>query len=62
MLWKGKKKISQLWVGDKSVAVMWRGAVRIFDRTYSAVISCFGSGVWLSDKTWIGTDKWKPDK
>lgn len=59
MLWKGNKKFTALWVGSKPVAKMWRGAVKIFDKAAAALVSCFGSGVWLSQKPWIGTDKWK---
>lgn len=62
MLWKGKKKIAQMWVGNKSVAKMWRGATLIFGRGISYLGSCFGSGVWLPEKPWIGTDKWKMNK
>lgn len=25
----------------------------------NAVRSCFGRGVWIPAKPWIGTDKWK---
>lgn len=24
-----------------------------------AVRSCFGKGIWLNDKPWINSDKWK---
>jgi hypothetical protein len=25
---------------------------------HNTVKSCFGSGTWLGDKPWIGTDEW----
>jgi hypothetical protein len=55
MLWIGDKKVSRLTVGGKAVAAMWRGAVKI----YEAISSCFGSGVWRSNRVWKGSDKWK---
>lgn len=29
---------------------------------WQAVRSCFGSGVWVSSKPWIGSEKWKNHK
>lgn len=67
MLWRGEEKIAVLWVGSDKVAAMWRGSVKIYGGGGSVTpppekLSCFGSGVWLPDKPWIGTDKWKPHK
>ena len=31
-------------------------------RVMEGARSCFGSGVWLPDKPWIGEDKWKNNK
>lgn len=59
MLWSGKKKYARLWIGSKAVQAMWLGAVKIWG---AVAASCFGSGVWLPSKPWIGTDKWKPHK
>lgn len=58
MLYKGKKRLALIWVGKKPVSMMWRGAVKIWE----AISSCFGSGVWRSEKPWKGTDKWKLHK
>ena len=33
------------------------------DRLYWAPArSCYGTGVWLPDRPWIDTDKWKDNK
>lgn len=29
---------------------------------WQAVRSCFGSGIWRSEKPWIGNEKWKGSK
>lgn len=55
MLWKGNRKFAQIWVGSKPVAIMWRGAVKIWE----VIGSCFGSGVWRSQKPWKSNDRWK---
>lgn len=68
MLWRGDEKVAALWIGGEKVAAMWRGAVKIFGGgggvtpPHPVRVSCFGTGVWLSSKPWIGTDKWKPHK
>ena len=29
---------------------------------WMAVRSCFGSGVWVSEKPWLGNESWKNNK
>ena len=29
---------------------------------WQAVRSCFGSGIWISQKTWLGEESWKYNK
>lgn len=62
MLWIGKKKVARLWIGSREISALYRGSVKIFGGSGADSWSCFGSGVWLSQKPWIGTDKWKNNR
>lgn len=55
MLWIGGKSFSAMAIGGKIVATMYYKGIKI----WGTIRSCFGSGVWLSAKPWIGTDTWK---
>lgn len=51
----GEKEVSMTYYGDKALSAIYRGAKLV----WTAIRSCFGSGIWSSEKPWIGTDSWK---
>lgn len=54
----GEKEISMAYYGSKALSAIYRGAYLL----WTAIRSCFGSGIWAGEKPWIGTDKWKGNK
>ena len=48
-------------VGDnfKPLSVVYQYVGGVFVAIYTAIRSCFGSGMWTGQKPWIGTDAWK---
>lgn len=58
MLWKNGKKIAVLMQNGIKKSVLWRGGKVI----WMAVRSCFGSGIWKSEKPWLSEEKWKNNK
>lgn len=44
---------------QKKFGAIYKGTQLVWLTIYNAVKSCFGSGVWLGEKPWIGTDQWK---
>ena len=48
-------KVSTIARNGKKVASMYWNGKMIFQ----SVKSCFGSGVWVSSKPWIGKEYWK---
>ena len=54
----GDKEISMAYYGSKALSAIYRGAMLV----WTAIRSCFGSGIWSSEKPWIGADKWKSNK
>ena len=44
---------------QQRIGAIYKGANLIWLTIYNAVRSCFGSGTWLGDKPWLGTDSWK---
>lgn len=51
----GGKEITTIYLGKKVISAVYRGTMLI----YTAIRSCFGSGMWVGEKPWIGTDAWK---
>jgi hypothetical protein len=50
-----KTSISSINYGKVALSAVYHGATLV----WQAIRSCFGTGVWISDKPWIGTDGWK---
>lgn len=43
----------------KPISVAYQYVGGVFVAIYTAIRSCFGSGMWSGEKPWIGTDAWK---
>lgn len=50
----GKELKAKYW-GAKVIQYIYRGSKLV----WTAISSCFGSGVWLNDKVWNDNDSWK---
>ena len=55
MIYKGKTELNSRYYGLRVVAAVYKGVQLVWE----AVTSCFGSGMWNSDKAWKNTDGWK---
>lgn len=49
------KEINMVYYGSMALSAIYRGTTLI----WTAIRSCFGSGMWSQEKPWIGTDAWK---
>lgn len=45
-------------LGGRPLAAVYHGLRLV----WMAVRSCFGSGVWVSEKPWLGNELWKNNK
>ena len=50
----GKELKAKYW-GTKVIQYIYRGSKLV----WTAISSCFGSGVWLNNKVWNNNDSWK---
>lgn len=57
-IYYNKRSTSSLTAYGKVIQQLHYGAILIWE----AVRSCFGSGMWVSAKPWIGTEAWKNNK
>lgn len=55
MIYKDSKEIAIIYYGTKTITAIYKGGILI----WQAIKSCFGSGVWVSRKPWLGKEKWK---
>lgn len=44
---------------QKNIGAIYQGTKLVWRTIYNAIRSCFGSGTWLGDKPWLGSDNWK---
>lgn len=55
---QGKKFGDTLAIAGKLVsAIYYKGQL-----IWQSIRSCFGTGVWIGNKPWIGKDTWKNNK
>lgn len=52
------KEITALFYRTKIITAVYHGA----NLVWQAVRSCFGSGVWIGAKPWLGSEAWKNTK
>ena len=50
----GKELRAKYW-GNKTIQYIYKG-IRLI---WTAISSCFGSGIWFNDKVWNNNDTWK---
>ena len=58
MIKYNNKEIYEIVKSQNQIAYLRKGLVLI----WSAIRSCFGTGIWYQNKKWIGTDKWKNNR
>lgn len=46
-------------ITERKVGKIYRGTKLIWITIYDLVRSCFGSGQWMSDRSWLNDDFWK---
>lgn len=44
---------------QKNIGAIYQGTKLVWRTIYNAIRSCFGSGTWLGDRPWLGSDNWK---
>ncbi len=55
MIWVNGKKMWNIIIDGAAVTKMWYNGLFI----WQLIRSCFGSGVWKSDRPWLGDDLWR---
>ena len=55
MIYRNNKELIARYIGIKTIQYVYKGMQLI----WSAISSCFGSGVWFNDKVWNNNDAWK---
>ena len=58
MIYRNNKEAIGIYYLGRSVSAMYH----LGQLVWQAVRSCFGSGVWVSAKPWLGSEKWKNHK
>lgn len=57
-----QKEITDILTGEpvqKQIGAIYKGTQLVWRTVYNAIKSCFGSGTWIQDKPWLGSDEWK---
>ncbi len=55
MIYRNNKELTARYIGIKAIQYVYKGTQLI----WSAISSCFGSGIWFNDKVWNNNDAWK---
>lgn len=57
-LYTHNKEISAIYAHNKVITAIYKGVHLV----WMAVRSCFGSGMWIGAKPWLGDEGWKLGK
>ena len=49
------KEVKELRAYGKVIQAVYYG----FKKVWEAIRSCFGSGMWMNDKSWVNEEQWK---
>lgn len=52
------KDITQIFVKNRTISAIYKAGVLVWE----AVRSCFGSGMWVLAKPWLGKEAWRRGK
>lgn len=55
---KNNKDVISVIAKGKPITYIYKGTLLL----WQSVRSCFGSGVWNSDKPWVNDEQWKDTK
>ena len=55
MIRKNNHQAAAVYYGARAIAAVYRGARLV----WTAIRSCFGSGVWISEKNCVDNENWK---
>lgn len=55
MIIRNGKELKERYWGRRAIQYVYKGALLV----WSAISSCFGSGIWYNDKVWNNNDPWK---
>lgn len=58
MIYRNNKEAVGIYILGKAVAAIYHQGRLV----WQAVRSCFGSGIWVPTKPWLGAEKWKNRK
>lgn len=46
-------------ITERNIGAIYRGGQLLWLTIYDVVKSCFGSGIWLTNKPWLDNDTWE---
>lgn len=55
MIEKNNIEMSARYYGSQAITAVYKGVKLVWE----AIASCFGGGMWLSNRAWKNTDGWK---
>lgn len=55
MIRKDNHPTAAVYYGYKAITAVYHGAQLV----WTAIRSCFGSGVWIGSKNWVNNENWK---
>lgn len=54
-----KHEVVEIWRQGVAIVTQYHPVGGVAQIVWQSIRSCFGSGIWRSDKNWIRADKWK---
>lgn len=55
MIRKDNHQTTAVYYGHKAITAVYHGTRLV----WTAIRSCFGSGVWIGAKNWVNNENWK---